>query len=70
MAMTAPGCGMSKVLKSDVEGKLRRLPEVQETRVEIAFDPPWNPARIAEAARLQLGLDLEDRPAARLTQIS
>ncbi len=70
MAMTAPGCGMSNVLKSDVEDKLRRLPEVAETRVEIVFDPPWNPGRMSEAARLQLGFDLEQSSAPRLTQIS
>jgi probable FeS assembly SUF system protein SufT len=70
MAMTAPGCGMSNVLKSDVESKLRRLPEVAEARVEIVFDPPWNPGRMSEAARLQLGLDLEQTSAPGLTQIS
>ena len=70
MAMTAPGCGMSNVLKSDVEGKLRQLPEVMEARVEIVFDPPWNPSRMSEAARLQLGLDLERSNSSGLTQIS
>lgn len=59
MAMTAPACGMSNVLKTDVENKLLRLPEVAEVRVEIVFDPPWNPGRMSEAARLQLGVDLE-----------
>lgn len=70
MAMTAPGCGMSNVLKSDVEGKLRQLPEVMEARVEIVFDPPWNPSRMSEAARLQLGFDLERSNSSGLTQIS
>src|SRR6201996_8645394 len=41
MSLTAPGCGMSDVLKADVENKLRRLPEVKEVRVEVVFDPPW-----------------------------
>jgi probable FeS assembly SUF system protein SufT len=58
MSMTAPGCGMGNVLKSDVEGKISRLPEVKEVHVEVVFDPPWNPGRMSEAARLQLGLDL------------
>lgn len=68
MAMTSPGCGMSNVLKSDVESKLLRLPDVKEARVEIVFDPPWNADRMSEAARLQLGLDLESGPG--LVQIS
>jgi probable FeS assembly SUF system protein SufT len=58
MAMTSPGCGMSEVLKSDVEGKLLSLPEVSETHVEVVFDPPWDPSRISEGARLQLGMDV------------
>jgi probable FeS assembly SUF system protein SufT len=68
MAMTSPGCGMSNVLKSDVESKLLRLPEVSEAHVEVVFDPPWSPSRMSEAARLQLGMDLESTPG--LIQIS
>ncbi len=58
MSMTAPGCGMGNVLKSDVETKLSRLPDVKEVHVEIVFDPPWGPDRMSEAARLQLGFDI------------
>ena len=58
MSLTAPGCGMGNVLKSDVETKLARLPTVREVHVEVVLDPPWGPARMSEAARLQLGLDL------------
>jgi probable FeS assembly SUF system protein SufT len=59
MSLTAPGCGMSDVLKADVEKKLARLPDVKEVRVEVVFDPPWTPARMSEAAKLQLGFDLD-----------
>jgi len=62
MAMTSPGCGMSNVLKSDVEGKLLRLPQVSEARVEVVFDPPWTPARMSEGARLQLGMEFDSAP--------
>ncbi|PYX23629.1 MAG: putative Fe-S cluster assembly protein SufT [Acidobacteria bacterium] len=58
MSMTAPGCGMGNVLKADVESKLAALPEVKEVHVDVVFDPPWNPTRMSEAARLQLGFDL------------
>lgn len=61
MSMTAPGCGMGNVLKADVEGKLSSLPQVKEVHVDIIFDPPWNPSRMSDAARLQLGLDLDER---------
>lgn len=59
MAMTAPGCGMGDVLRRDIEGKLSQLPEVRQVRAEIVFDPPWNPSRMSDAAKLQLGLDLD-----------
>jgi probable FeS assembly SUF system protein SufT len=59
MTMTAPGCGMGNVLKADVERKLSRLPGVKEVQVEIVFDPPWHPGLMSEAARLQLGFDLD-----------
>jgi len=59
MSMTAPGCGMGNILKADVEAKLGRLPEVREVNVQIVFDPPWNPGLMSEAAKLQLGFDLD-----------
>jgi probable FeS assembly SUF system protein SufT len=59
MSMTAPGCGMANVLKADVERRLERLPEVKDVSVEVVLDPPWHPGRMSEAAKLQLGLDLD-----------
>jgi probable FeS assembly SUF system protein SufT len=70
MAMTSPGCGMSNVLKADVESRLLRLPEVTEAHVEVVFDPPWSQARMSESARLQLGMDLEERASPALVQIT
>jgi len=62
MTMTAPGCGMADVLKADIQRKLSDLPSVKELNVEVVFDPPWHPGNMSEAARLQLGLDLESSP--------
>ncbi len=59
MSMTAPGCGMGNVLKADVENKLSRLPEVKRVNVQVVFDPPWHPGLMSEAAKLQLGFDLD-----------
>jgi probable FeS assembly SUF system protein SufT len=55
MTLTAPGCGMGDVLAQDVQRKLEQLPDVASAEVEMVFDPPWNPAMMSEAARLQLG---------------
>jgi metal-sulfur cluster biosynthetic enzyme len=57
MSLTAPGCSMSDVIKAEVERKLAALPEVREVRVDVVFDPPWNPGMMSEAAKLQLGFD-------------
>lgn len=59
MSMTAPGCGMGNVLKADVENKLARLPDVKQVNVAVVFDPPWHPGLMSEAAKLQLGFDLD-----------
>jgi probable FeS assembly SUF system protein SufT len=62
MTMTAPGCGMADVLKADIQRKLSGLPTVKELNVEVVFEPPWDPSKMSEAARLQLGLDVENSP--------
>jgi probable FeS assembly SUF system protein SufT len=62
MSMTAPGCGMGEVLRADVERKLRGLPSVSEVNVKVVLDPPWHPGLMSEAARLQLGLDIDYSP--------
>ena len=49
----------SIVLKADVESRLSRLPDVKEVHVEVVFDPPWHPGLMSDAAKLQLGFDLD-----------
>jgi len=56
MTLTAPGCGMGSVLKADSEGKILKLPGIKSANVELVVDPPWNPSRMTEAAKLQLGM--------------
>jgi probable FeS assembly SUF system protein SufT len=56
MTLTAPGCGMGPFLVDDVEQKLVQVPNVSEVKVELVFDPIWNPEMMSEAARLQTGL--------------
>jgi len=56
MSLTAPGCGMGPVLQSDVQMKVAAIPGVKSVACEVVFDPPWDPSRMTEAARLQLGM--------------
>lgn len=65
MSMTAPGCGMGDVLKADIQRRLSELPDVDEVSVNVVFDPPWHPGLMSQAAKLQLGLDVDSGPSMR-----
>jgi metal-sulfur cluster biosynthetic enzyme len=54
--LTAPGCGMGEVLKTDIERKILSLPGVADVDVEVVFEPLWNQDMMSEAAKLELGL--------------
>ena len=56
MTLTAPGCGVGPVLVEDVKRACLSVPGVVQAEVELVFDPPWEPSRMSEAARLQLGM--------------
>ncbi|MGD8617834.1 MAG: DUF59 domain-containing protein [Gammaproteobacteria bacterium] len=56
MTLTAPGCPMAQTFPGTVECAVRELPEVNEVRVELVWDPPWDRSRMSEAARLILGM--------------
>lgn len=55
MTLTAPGCGMGEVLKSDVMKKIRDIPTVRAVVVDLVLDPPWESSLMTEAAKLSLG---------------
>ncbi len=56
MTLTSPHCPVAASLPMEVEDKVRALPGVKEAKVEITWDPPWDPSRMSEAAKLQLGM--------------
>lgn len=56
MTLTAPGCGMGPILVDDVAAKVRQVPNVDDVKVNLTFDPPWNADMMSEAARLQTGM--------------
>ncbi len=56
ITLTAPGCGMGPILQADVQLKLLGLPGVKEADVQVVFEPAWDPSRMSEAARLELGM--------------
>ena len=58
MTLTSPGCPAAISLPGEVEDKIRRLGvvDITDVKVEVAWEPPWDPGRMSEAARLQLGM--------------
>jgi probable FeS assembly SUF system protein SufT len=56
MTLTAQGCGMGTVIAGDAEEKIAALPGVDDARVEIVWDPPWNPRMISAEGRAKLGI--------------
>ncbi len=56
MTLTAPGCGMGESLVNEVADKVLMLPGIEQVKVEMVFDPPWDRSRMSEAALLTLGL--------------
>jgi len=55
MTLTAPACGIGPVLVEDVRRAVLGVPGVKDVEVDLVFDPPWEPSRMSEAAKLQLG---------------
>lgn len=56
VTLTAPGCGMGDVLKADIERKISAVSGVTNAHIEVVFEPPWDPSKMSEAAKLQLGM--------------
>jgi FeS assembly SUF system protein len=56
MTLTTPNCPAAASLPLEVEGKVRALPQVTGVKVDVVWEPPWDPSKMTEAARLQLGM--------------
>ena len=56
MTLTSPGCPVAGSLPIEVESKVEEIPGVKSAKVELVWDPPWNPDMISEAGKLQLGI--------------
>ena len=56
MTLTSPNCPAAGTLPGEVREKARAIPGVTDAKVEVVFDPPWDPSRMSEAAKLELGL--------------
>lgn len=58
LTLTTPGCPLAAYFDRDLKDKIKEVPGVKEVDIELTFDPPWNPSKMSEDAREQLGVFL------------
>jgi FeS assembly SUF system protein len=56
MTLTSPSCPAAASLPLEVQEKIKSLPGAAGAKVEVVWEPIWDPSRMSEAARLQLGM--------------
>ncbi len=56
MTLTAPGCPSAQELPEQVREAVLSVPGVTGATVDTVWDPPWNPSRMTEEARLALNM--------------
>lgn len=55
MTLTTPHCPAAQSLPSEVDAKIRKVQGVTGVKVDVVWEPSWNPSMMSEAARLELG---------------
>lgn len=56
MTLTAPACPVAGEMPGWVEDAARKVEGVKSARANLVFDPPWDPSRMSDEARLQLNM--------------
>lgn len=56
MTLTAPGCPVAGQMPEWVADAVRTVEGVGDVRVNMVFDPPWDPTRMSDEARVALNM--------------
>jgi FeS assembly SUF system protein len=56
MTLTTPNCPAAQDLPKMVENAVASVPGVGEVKVNVVWDPPWDPSRMSDEARLTLNM--------------
>jgi FeS assembly SUF system protein len=56
MTLTAPGCPSAQELPEQVREAIMAVAGVRRCDVDVVWDPPWDPSRMTEDARLSLNM--------------
>ena len=56
MTLTAPGCPVAGEMPGWVQEAVLKVDGVKSCDVNLVFDPPWDPSRMSDEAKLQLNM--------------
>jgi FeS assembly SUF system protein len=56
MTLTTPNCPVAESMPAEVELRVGAVPGVGDAEVNLVWDPPWDPQKMSDEARLELGM--------------
>ncbi|HEX8231748.1 MAG TPA: SUF system Fe-S cluster assembly protein [Caulobacteraceae bacterium] len=56
MTLTAPGCPVAGEMPGWVKDAVEKVEGVRSAAVNLTFDPPWDPSRMSDEAKLALNM--------------
>jgi len=56
MTLTTPHCPVAESMPGEVELRVGAVPGVGDAEVALVWDPPWDPSKMTDEARLELGM--------------
>ena len=56
MTLTTPHCPVAESMPGEIEMRVAAVPGVRDAEVNITWEPPWDPAKMSDEARLELGM--------------
>ncbi|HZT25101.1 MAG TPA: SUF system Fe-S cluster assembly protein [Pseudolabrys sp.] len=56
MSLTSPNCPAAQDLPIQVENAVASVGGVKEAKINVVWDPPWDPSRMSDEARLVLNM--------------
>jgi metal-sulfur cluster biosynthetic enzyme len=55
MTLTTPMCPLGPYIDQEVRSAVADVPGVQNANVNLVWTPPWDPSKMSEEAKLELG---------------
>jgi FeS assembly SUF system protein len=56
MTLTTPHCPVAESMPGEVEMRVGAVPGVGDAEVNLVWDPPWDPQKMSDEAKLELGM--------------